>query len=95
METVWEGDVLTIKTPAWLGSPWWPRIRDGQFILFRFVGGRMVRASEPIKLGGRYIMPMGRATEDGVSLPQSRVFRLLFEKETNWRTIQKAKNYPR
>jgi len=95
METAWEGDVLTIKTPPWLGSVWWPRIRDGHFILFRFTDGRMLRTTEPVKLGGRYMTPMARADAEGKSLPPSKVFRLLFEKETKWRTIQKAKNYPR
>jgi hypothetical protein len=93
--TASEDDAITVKTPAWMGSDYWPRVRDGKFIFFRFEGGRMARVTGPVTIGGREFVPMNRLAIPAPQLPTSSFYSLLFVRETEWQTILKARNYPR
>lgn len=94
-ETALDGNIVTVKTPAWMGSDYWPRVRDKGFIFFRFEGGRMSRVTGPVTIGGRELFPMDYPTTPAPQLPTSGFYSLLFIRETEWHTILHARNYPR
>jgi len=89
-----EGRLL--HTPVWAPTLW-PVLKDHHFIYFKMESGQLRRISQPVDILGKMFAPIPQPAEPPPPLQETKLFQHIFgeQEQSNWLTIQHARNYPR